>query len=63
MPHLWTLGGLSWRTLAVRTIRGSWDDNVFGQAARLGSIVVTLNPDYLSTGMLRTPFEEDEPDS
>jgi len=29
-----------------------------GQAERIGSIVVTLNPDYLSTGMLRTPFED-----
>jgi hypothetical protein len=28
-----------------------------GHSEATGDIVVTLNPDYLSTGMLRTPFE------
>jgi hypothetical protein len=28
-----------------------------GRAETLGPVVVTLNPDYVSTGMLRTPFE------
>lgn len=28
-----------------------------GRAEGIGEIIVTLNPDYLSTGMLRTPFE------
>jgi hypothetical protein len=31
---------------------------MLGHAERLGDVVVTLNPDYLSTGMLRTPFED-----
>ncbi len=35
MEHLWSLGGLSWRKLMIRTVRESWADNVFGQAARL----------------------------
>jgi hypothetical protein len=29
-----------------------------GEAPGVGSIVVTLNPDILSTGMLRTPFQD-----
>jgi membrane protein len=35
MAQLWSLKGLSWRELAKRTYRKSWDDEVFGQAARL----------------------------
>ncbi len=35
MAHLWNLQGLTWRELARRTCRKSWDDEVFGQAARL----------------------------
>ena len=35
MAQLWNLRGLSWRELAKRTCRKSWDDDVFGQAARL----------------------------
>ena len=35
MTGLWSLRGLSWRDLAKRTCRRSWDDEVFGQAARL----------------------------
>jgi uncharacterized BrkB/YihY/UPF0761 family membrane protein len=35
MIDLWTLGGLSWRELCKRTVRESWEDEVFGQAARL----------------------------
>ena len=35
MAQLWSVKGLSWRELAKRTIRKSWDDEVFGQAARL----------------------------
>ena len=34
MAHLWSLK-LSWRELAKRTCRKSWDDEVFGEAARL----------------------------
>ena len=35
MAQLWSLKGLSWVELAKRTCRKSWDDEVFGQAARL----------------------------
>jgi membrane protein len=35
MIDLWTLGGLSWRDLFKRTVKESWEDEVFGQAARL----------------------------
>jgi membrane protein len=35
MAELWSLRGLSWPELAKRTCRKSWDDEVFGQAARL----------------------------
>ena len=35
MENLWTLGGLTWRELISRTARESWDDEVFGQSARL----------------------------
>jgi membrane protein len=35
MTNLWNRGGLTWRELFVRTVRESWQDNVFGQAARL----------------------------
>lgn len=35
MATLWSLRGLSWRELAERTSRRSWEDQVFGQAARL----------------------------
>ena len=35
MAYLWSLRGLSWRELAKRTCRRSWEDEVFGQAARL----------------------------
>lgn len=30
---------------------------MIGRAEGIGEILVTLNPEYLSTGMLRTPFE------
>jgi membrane protein len=32
---MWDLGGLSWRELLKRTIKESWQDEVFGQAGRL----------------------------
>src|SRR5438445_2463966 len=35
MVNLWTLGGLTWRELLKRTAKDSWQDEVFGQAARL----------------------------
>ena len=33
--RFWSLRGLSWRDLTKRACRRSWDDEVFGQAARL----------------------------
>ena len=35
MAKVSSLSGLSWRELAKRTCRSSWEDEVFGQAARL----------------------------
>src|SRR5581483_9781624 len=35
MVNLWSLGGLSWPELIKRTWRETWQDAVFGQAARL----------------------------
>jgi membrane protein len=35
MGEFWSLRGLSWRELAKRTCRKSWEDEVFGQSARL----------------------------
>jgi hypothetical protein len=35
MAELWSLRGLSWRELAKRTCRKSWEDEIFGQSARL----------------------------
>jgi membrane protein len=35
MLNLWSLGGLTWKDLLWRTARESWEDEVFGQAARL----------------------------
>jgi membrane protein len=35
MAELWSLRGLSWWELAKRTCRKSWEDEVFGQSARL----------------------------
>ena len=35
MAKLWSLRGLSWRELTKRTCRSSWDDEIFGQSARM----------------------------
>ena len=35
MAELWSLRGLSWQELAKRTCRKSWEDEIFGQSARL----------------------------
>jgi len=35
MAEFWSLRGLSWLELAKRTLRRSWEDEVFGQSARL----------------------------
>lgn len=35
MLNLWSFGGLTWKDLLWRTARESWEDEVFGQAARL----------------------------
>ncbi len=35
MADLWSLRGLSWRDLAKRACRKSWQNEIFGQSARL----------------------------
>lgn len=35
MANLWTLGGISPKELAFRTLRASWEDAVFGQGGRM----------------------------
>jgi membrane protein len=35
MAELWSLRGLSWRELTKRTCRKSWEDEIFGQSARM----------------------------
>jgi membrane protein len=35
LPNLWTLGGLSLSDLLRRTVRESWQDEVFGQGGRM----------------------------
>src|ERR1700691_3456821 len=35
MPNFWTLGGLSLSDLLHRTVRESWQDEVFGQGGRM----------------------------
>lgn len=35
MAELWSLRGLSWRELTKRTCSKSWDDEIFGQSARM----------------------------
>src|SRR4051794_21240016 len=35
MAALWSLRGLSWREWISRTCHRSWEDEIFGQAARL----------------------------
>jgi len=35
MAKLWSLRGLSWLELTKRTCRKSWDDEIFGQSARM----------------------------
>jgi membrane protein len=57
MADLWSLGGLSWRELLKRTIRESWDDEVFGQAARLAFYhLLALFPALLLTATILGRF-------
>jgi hypothetical protein len=42
MAALWSLRGLSWRDLAKRTCRKSWEDEIFGQSARLAFYFATV---------------------
>ncbi len=46
MAELWSLRGLSWREWITRTCRRSWDDEVFGKAARL-AFYYSLSPAVL----------------
>jgi membrane protein len=52
----WSRGGLSWRELIGRTARESWDDNVFGQAARLAFYhLLALFPSLLLLFLISGP--------
>lgn len=56
MQGLWSLGGLSWRELLLRTVKESWQDNVFGIAARLAFYhFVALFPSLLLLFLLLKP--------
>ena len=56
MTDLWSRGGLTWRELIVRTARESWDDNVFGQAARLAFYhLLALFPSLLLLFLVSRP--------
>ncbi len=57
MANLWTLGGLSWRELLTRTWRETWEDAVFGQAARLAFYhFLAIFPGLLLFGFLLVRF-------
>ncbi|MGD0365387.1 MAG: YihY/virulence factor BrkB family protein [Bryobacteraceae bacterium] len=57
MADLWTRGGLSWRELIKRTARESWEDEVFGQAARLAFYhFLALFPALLLAAMILARF-------
>ncbi len=59
MVNLWTFGGLSWRDLALRTWRESWEDAVFGQAARLAFYhFLAIFPSMLLLFFLLVKFPE-----
>ena len=56
MKGLWSRGGLSWRELIARTARESWEDNVFGQAARLAFYhLLALFPSLLLLFLISRP--------
>jgi membrane protein len=53
MAGMWTLGGLRFRELLRRTARESWEDEVFGQAARLAFYhFIAIFPGLLAVLML-----------
>jgi len=56
MNGLWSRGGLSLRELIARTARESWEDNVFGQAARLAFYhLLALFPSLLLLFLVSRP--------
>lgn len=56
MNGLWSRGGLTWRELIFRTARESWEDNVFGQAARLAFYhLLALFPSLLLLFLVSRP--------
>lgn len=63
MTVLWSRGGLSWRELFFRTWRESWEDEVFGQAARLAFYhFLALFPALLLLMFLLVKFSAAEAD-
>src|SRR5579884_775325 len=61
MNGLWSRGGLSWRVLIARTARESWEDNVFGQAARLAFYhLLALFPSLLLLFLVSGPGSASE---
>jgi membrane protein len=63
MMDLWTLGGLSWRELFQRTVKESWEDEVFGQAARLAFYhFLALFPALLLAATILARFSGAGPD-
>jgi membrane protein len=58
MLNLWSLGGLTWKELVRRTARESWEDEVFGQAARLAFYhFLGLSPFLLLAVLVLMRFE------
>jgi membrane protein len=56
---MWTLGGLQLRELLRRTARESWEDEVFGQAARLAFYhFIAIFPGLLMVLLLLARMEE-----
>ena len=67
MLNLWNLGGLSLKELLWPTARESWEDEVFGQAARLAfyhllglfpalllAVLVLVRLEHTGSGLLET---------
>jgi membrane protein len=59
MTGMWTVGGLRFHELLRRTVRESWEDDVFGQAARLAFYhFIAIFPGLLVLLMLVTRMAE-----
>jgi membrane protein len=61
VKNLWSLGGLSWRELLKRTWHETWEDAVFGQAARLAFYhFLAIFPSLLLLFLLLSKFPSAE---